>query len=30
MYVRLVADKQSEIQHYRKYLSDWTTTQQKN
>ena len=29
MYVRLVADKPSEIQHYRKSLSNWTT-QQKN
>ena len=29
MYVRLVADKPSEIQHYRKLLSNWTT-QQKN
>ena len=29
MYVRLVVDKPSEIQHYRKLLSSWTT-QQKN
>ena len=29
MYVRLVADKPSEIQHYWKSLSDWTT-QNKN
>ena len=29
MYVRLVADEPSEIQHYRKSLSTWTT-QQKN
>ena len=29
MYVRLVADEPSEIQHYRKSLSNWTT-QQKN
>ena len=29
MYVRLVADKPSEIQHYQKSLSNWTT-QQKN
>ena len=29
MYVRLVVDKPSEIQHYRKLLSNWTT-QQKN
>ena len=29
MYVRLVVDKSSEIQHYRKLLSKWTT-QQKN
>ena len=29
MYVRLVADEPSVVQHYRKLLSDWTT-QQKN
>ena len=29
MYVRLVADEPSEIQHYRKSLSTWNT-QQKN
>ena len=29
MYVRIVVDKPSEIQHYRKLLSKWTT-QQKN
>ena len=29
MYVRLVTDKLSEIQHYRKSLSNWTI-QQKN
>ena len=27
MYVRLVADKSSEIQHYQKSLSNWTTQQ---
>ena len=28
MYVRLVADKSSEIQHYQKSLSNWTTQQE--